>query len=330
MQCFAITELQSKQLTSAVISYQQKIDDVPLHNKVHQATQRLLYYLPNYLHVLPEEECCEFLFYCYDAIEHYLLSYREGNLSYVGYLTQVVRKRSRYYITLKRTQNAKEQVLLESEQIQWESEASQVSSVAETCTYAVFSSIHSVKQQEMPSLFKQLMVPSANTTIPSPTFDEVQLALREKLKKPVNRKRFLIMLAISPQLTNYHLLEEIAALLGVDVLLLNRFLCTAEIQLEQKKKCKQKLEQTSHRHYRRLMEIQAELNKCPDEQQQAKLRELQNWTERVYKAKIEQIRTLEYHLSHSQISNLLGVPKGTVASSVHYIKRLLKECMDEF
>ncbi|MDD3903077.1 MAG: hypothetical protein PHO09_05315 [Sphaerochaeta sp.] len=329
MQCFVISEVQSKQLTSAVILYQQRTDDFPLHDKVHKATQRLLYYLPRYLHLLPEEECCEFLFYCYDTIEHYLRSYKEGNLSYVGYLTQVVRKRSRYYITLKRTQNAKEQVLLESEQIDWESENAQASSVSETSTYTAFSSIHSVHPQEMPSLFNQLLQIPDHSEANTPINDAVQLSLQKKLRNPVNRKRFLIMLAISPQLTNYHLLEEISALLGVEVPLLNRFLCTAEIQLEQKRACKQKLEQTSHRHYRRLMEIQAELNKCADKEQQAKLRDLQNWTERVYKAKIEQIRGLEYHLSHSQISRLLDIPKGTVASSVHYIKRLLKECMDE-
>ena len=88
------------------------------------------------------------------------------------------------------------------------------------------------------------------------------------------------------------------------------------------------MEVTSNRHFRRIMEIQAELNGCVNDTKREELKNLLCWTERVHRNKVEQIRSMEYHLSHSQISLLLGVPKGTVASSVHYIKALIQECMD--
>ncbi len=322
-----ISDTQSNRLTKAVLLSQKQKDKQVLHNKVHLITQQLLYTLPSKLRLLPEEDCCEFLFYCYETIEHYLTSYREGNLPYVGYITEVVRKRSRYFMAYKRTQKNKERALLESEKKLWD-DADYESCVAETKTYTALSSLSTVGYSVMPSLFEQLLNAPKYHGSPLLKLDEVQKRLQKKLRQGVNRKRFLIMLAISPQLTNLHLLEEIATLLEVDAHLLNRFLSTAELQLEKKKKCKTQMEVTSNRHFRRIMEIQAELNGCVNDTKREELKNLLCWTERVHRNKVEQIRSMEYHLSHSQISLLLGVPKGTVASSVHYIKALIQECMD--
>ena len=322
-----ISDTQSNRLTKAVLLSQKQKDDQVLHDKVHLITQQLLYTLPSKLRLLPEEDCCEFLFYCYETIEHYLTSYRQGNLPYVGYITEVVRKRSRYFMAYKRTQKNKERALLESEQKLW-GESDYGTCVAETKTYTALSSLATVDNAVMPSLFDQLLYAPKYQGFGQVQLDEVQKRLQKKLQQVVNRKRFLIMLAISPHLTNLYLLEEIASLLEVDAHLLNSFLSTAELQLEKKRKCKQQMEETSNRHFRRIMEIQAELNACINMAKQEELKNLLCWTERVHKTKIEQIRSMEYHLSHSQISLLLGVPKGTVASSVHYIKALIQECMD--
>ncbi len=322
-----ISDTQSNRLTKAVLLSQKQKENQVLHHKVHLITQQLLYTLPSKLKLLPEEDCCEFLFYCYETIEHYLSSYREGNLPYVGYITEVVRKRSRYFMAYKRTQKNKERALLESEQKLWD-EPDYEDCVAETKSYTTLSSLATVDYSVMPSLFEQLLYAPKYLGNGQRQLDEVQKRLQKKLQQGVNRKRFLIMLAISPHMTNLHLLEEIASLLEVDAHLLNSFLSTAELQLEKKKQCKKKMEQTSNRHFRRIMEIQAELNGCVNTKKQEELKNLLSWTERVHRTKVEQIRSMEYHLSHSQISLLLGVPKGTVASSVHYIKALIQECMD--
>ena len=322
-----ISDTQSARLTKAVLLAQKQKDNQLLHDKVHLVTQQLLYTLPARLRLLPEEDCCEFLFYCYETIEYYLTSYREGNLPYIGYITEVVRKRSRYFLAYKRTQKNKERALLESEQKGWD-ESDFDGCVAETKSYTTLTSIPTVEHSVMPSLFLQLLNAPKYSGVDHIQLDEVQKRLQKRLQQGANRKRFLIMLAISPHMTNLHLLEEIATLLEVDACLLNRFLSTAEVQLQKKQQCKQKMEATSNRHFRRIMEIQAELNGCVDEQKRESLMKLLNWTERVHRTKIEQIRSMEYHLSHSQISLLLGIPKGTVASSVHYIKALIKECMD--
>ncbi|HKL59516.1 MAG TPA: hypothetical protein VJ863_06420 [Sphaerochaeta sp.] len=322
-----ISDTQSDRLTKAVLLSQKQKENLVLHNRVHLITQQLLYTLPSKLRLLPEEDCCEFLFYCYETIEHYLTSYREGNLPYIGYITEVVRKRSRYFMAYKRTKKNKERALLESELKSW-NEDTYESCAAESASYTPLSCIATVDNAVMPSLFDQLLYAPKCHDASQVELDEVQKRLQEKLQQGVNRKRFLIMLAISPHMTNLHLLEEIASLLEVDAHLLNSFLSTAELQLEKKKQCKKQMEETSNRHFRRIMEIQAELNGCVNPIKREELKSLLKWTERVHKAKVEQIRSMEYHLSHSQISVLLGVPKGTVASSVHYIKALIQECMD--
>ncbi|MGB4405580.1 MAG: hypothetical protein WBI82_01815 [Sphaerochaeta sp.] len=323
-----ISEKQSNRLTKAVLLLQKQRENHVLHNKVHLITQQLLYTLPSKLRLLPEEDCSEFLLYCYGTIDHYIASYRKGNLPYIGYITEVVRMRTRYFMAYKRTQINKERALLESEKKGWD-EPDYESCVAETKSYTPLSScIATVDYSVMPSLFEQLLNAPKHHDASQVQLDEGQKRLQKKLQQGVNRKRFIILLAISPHLTNLYLLEEIASLLEVDAHLLNSYLSTAELLLEKKRKCKQQMEETSNRHFRRIMEIQAELNQCVSIQKQEKLKNLLSWTERVHRIKIEQIRSIEYHLSQSQISLLLGVPKGTVASSVHYIKALIQECMD--
>ncbi|MBI9095715.1 MAG: hypothetical protein JEY71_12610 [Sphaerochaeta sp.] len=323
-----ISDTQSNRLTKAVLLLQIQKENQVLHNKVHLITQQLLYTLPSKLKLLPEEDCCEFLLYCYETIDHYISSYREGNLPYIGYITEVVRMRSRYFIAYRRVQSNKERALLESEKKGWDEPDAYESCVAEARSYTPLSHMATVDYSAMPSLFEQLLNAPKHHDANQVQLDQMQKRLQVKLQEGVNRKRFIILLAISPHLTNLYLLEEIASLLEVDALLLNSFLSTAEQLLERKRKCKQQMEETSNRHFRRIMEIQAELNQCITSTKQEKLRNLLSWTERVHRIKVEQIRSIEYHLSQSQISLLLGVPKGTVASSVHYIKALIQECMD--
>jgi hypothetical protein len=226
-----ISDTQSNRLTEAVLLSQKQKDDQVLHTKVHLITQQLLYTLPSKLRLLPEEDCCEFLLYCYETIEHYLSSYREGNLPYVGYITEVVRKRSRYFMAYKRIQTNKERALLESEQKSWD-EPDYEDCVAESTSYTALSSLATVDNSVMPSLFEQLLYAPKCQGNAQIELDEVQKRLQEKLQQGVNRKRFLIMLTIAPHLTNLHLLEELATLLVVDAHLLNCFLSTAELQLE--------------------------------------------------------------------------------------------------
>jgi hypothetical protein len=285
------------------------------------------------LRILPEEDCCEFLFYCYDTIDHYIDSYREGNLSYLGYISQVVRKRTRYFVTLRRTRKAKEQVILENEQNQQENEIGMYA--AEKAEYLslynkpLFTQINLVPDEAMPYLFHSLVENQTKIEYPQVKLKSAQNALKDKLKNPVNRKRFIIMLAISPHLMNQYLLIEIASILEVELKVLDEYLSTAEKILDAKKKTKDLLEQTSRRHFRRLLEIQTSLQSTTDQREREKLERLQSWTEKAFAAKIQKIRELEFHLSHSQISALLDIPKGTVASSVHYVKILLQECLDE-
>jgi hypothetical protein len=328
-----LTEYQDKCLTADVLAFQKNRSDATLHESVHHATQKLLYSLPSALHILPEEDCCEFLFYCYDTIDHYIDSYREGNLSYPGYIAQVVRKRSRYFVTLRRSRQMREQVLVDYEKQCREHEllavAEEVPNYPAYGEIGRFTKLNTVPMDLMPALFRSLVdgpkVPSDDGNLLS----EAQSRLRERLKTKANRRRFVIMLAISPHLMERHLLFELASVLEVDPDLLDRYLATAQHALEKKRQTKGKFEETSRRHFRRLLEIQSALQATCDEQERERLEKLQQWTERAFEAKVRKIRGMEFHLSHSQIAGMLGIPKGTVASSMHYMKILLQECLDE-
>lgn len=325
MHLLPLSEQDSLQLTKSVVAFQSQATDPTLYTALHKQTQQLLYELPCYLHLLEEEECCDFLFFCYDAIPHYLTTYREGRLSYLGYLSQVVRKRSRYFIAQKHVKQRKEQLIAESDYYNRKIEEVGFTLTAEPedCYY---TNLVKTDLDHLPQLFTDLaQIPKTCITRVPHHLEK----LKHELQKPAHRKRFLLMLTISPDLTSQYLLEDLSSLLDVDKKLLLEYLNTANSYLAQKKLCKEEFEVISHRHFRRLLEIEAQMQRETDEQELKRLEELRQWTKRVYIGKVEQIRNLEMNLTHSELAALLGIPKGTVDSSIHYMKKQLSHCMDE-
>ena len=191
----------------------------------------------------------------------------------------------------------------------------QQTSSRETAEHAMYCRFSSVDEQDiatLPTLFSQLL---EHRSHPIALSDPKLLELQDILRHQVNRKRFLIMLTLSPHLAAHYLLEDLASLLEVSPILLVKYLNTANSVLAQKRACKQEFETISHRHFRRLLEIESELLREEDEEKRLKLERLRIWNQRVYKAKIKQIRTMELNLSHSELGNCWN-PKGTIDSSV--------------
>lgn len=325
MQCLPISYADSCKLTELVEQHQAQPKNNFLYHQAHQKTQYLLYEIPSYLHILSKEDCGEFLLFCYDTIDYYLTSFKKGRLSYYSYLVEVVKKRCRYFIARRAKKEWKEQILIENEYYQ--QQAVQIEDqVLETSRYTTLRAQNLEHVRKLPYLFEQLI----NTRVYAQSVLPKKLwKLKKALDNPVNRKRFIILLTLSPELTQTYLLEDLALVLDTDVLLLNSYLNTASQALKEKQKCKQEFEIISNRHFRRLLEIESELMMEHDLAKQKKLQALRMWTLNVYKAKIEQIRSIESHLSHSQVGVLLNIPKGTIDSSIHYMRNLIKECMDE-
>jgi hypothetical protein len=326
MQWLPLSEEESKTLTNQVVCYQQDQTNTTLYRTIHSKTQQILYALPYYLHLLEEEDCSEFLLFCYNTIDYYLTTYRIGRLSYIGYLTQVVRKRTKYFITQKRAMIAREKLIYASERYQNPQVYKEPELTAETASYTAFEGFLVSKMDSLPSLFNRLLHERKTSgKMPLPHLQR----LKQELSTPVNRKRFLIVLSLAPQLANEYLLEDLAALLEVDAHLLNQYLNTANLLLEEKERCRKEFIATSNRHFRRLLEIEGDLQTEIDTAAIERLETLRDWTIRVYKAKVNQIRNMEFRLSHYQLGKLLHIPKGTIDSSVHYMKRVLRQYMDE-
>ncbi len=326
MQWLPLSDEESIKLTNQVVRYQKDQSNTTLYRTIHHKTQQILYTLPYYLRLLEEEDCSEFLLFCYKTIDYYLSTYKIGRLSYIGYLTQVVRKRTKYFITQKRTILTRERLIYESERYQTPQIWKELEMSAETASYTAFNGLMVSQMESLPELFNRLLFErKASQELTKPYLERLQ----QEISNPVNRKRFLIVLTITPGLANQYLLEELADLLEVDAHLLNRYLNTANLMLEEKERCKQEFISTSNRHFRRLLEIEENLQTEIDEKKIQRLEALRNWTIGVYKAKINRIRKIEFRLSHHQLGKLLNIPKGTIDSSVHYMKSVLTQYMDE-
>ena len=296
-----------------------------IHSLIRNKTEQLLYELPSFLNLLEEEDCCEFFLYCYDSIDNFISRFSHGRLTFYAYIVELVRHRCRFFLLKKDKETFRERVILEHDYFLNE-EADTHSEVAQTCTYTVLSATQQNVKESLQSLFSLLLKAKR---VPQPNLPEYLKTLQTVLQKPINRKRFIILLTLSPNLFNEYLLEDMSCVLEVDPKLLNKYLNRAADALAKKQECKKRFETISNNHFRRLLEIEAKLAQESEPDEKLRLEHLRNWTSSVYKKKVEQIRKMEGHLSHQQIASLLDIPKGTIDSSVHYMKRLLQECMDE-
>ncbi len=326
MRILPLSETASLLLDRQVMSYQSQPGNDELYRRLREQTQQLLYELPSHLHVLAEEECAPFLFFCWDAIDYYITSFRIGRLSYLGYLSQVVRRRSRYYMAQQRAKAKRDSLMIRSQSYAYDDEDYSMTA-EETLPYRPACKPTSLPIEALPMLFEQLLeAPSDEGEREAPTVDEELAAL---FGTETNRRRLLIVLTLCPDMAGEHLLDELALLLKADRQLLSTYLATAETVLEEKRRCRQEFETVSNRHFRRLLEIESQIEAEVDEHERERLEELRAWTARLYKAKVTKIREQEVALTHNEASRILGIPKGTVDSSVHYIRRLLLRYMDE-
>ncbi|MDY0303314.1 MAG: hypothetical protein RBQ65_01540 [Sphaerochaeta sp.] len=326
MRILPLCETASLALDRLVMSCQNQPSNAELYQTVHEKTQQLLYELPSHLHVLDEEECASFLFFCWDAIDHYITTFRTGRLSYLGYLSQVVRQRSRYYIAQQRERAHKERLLIKSQPYAYDDDSSSMTGESEY-PYGPSCDPATLDIENLPSLFNQLLTAKAGP--PKRSSPAISEQLQALFLKETNRRRLLIVLTLCPDMANTHLLDELSLLLGVDRTCLSTYLATAEILLEKKRHCREEFEAVSNRHFRRLLEIEAQIDGETEEEELERLRALREWTAGVYKAKVTKIREQEMALTHNEASRILGIPKGTVDSSVYYIRRLLQSYMDE-
>lgn len=326
MRMLPLSERSSLRLDRQVMSYQSQPENAALYRILHEKTQQLLYELPAYLHLLDEEECASFLFFCYDAIDHYITSFRIGRLSYLGYLSQVVRQRSRYYIAQQKERTKREVLLIRSQEYPVEQESALLTAEP-TLPYGPAAVPRQGDPKDLPSLFKELLAASAQREYePEEAGHEI---LRARFQNPTNRRRLLIVLTLCADVAHHHLLQELSTLLRVEQSRLSSYLATVEALLYEKRLCQQHFEAVCNRHFRRLLELEAELEAEVDPDKRALLEQKRERTSQLYKAKVTKIRNREIALTHSEASRLLGIPKGTIDSSVHYIRKLLQSYMDE-
>lgn len=324
MALYPMSEAASLELTRRVVTYQHT-GDPALHAELKGEIMELLYTIPSTLRILDSEDCCEFLFYCLSAIDNLIAGYEEGKLSFVGFLTEVVRRRVRYFLCEKQKNEQKLRLLHQSEYFFPETDDIGFESAEPPIIYT-FKGLPTVNIASLPSLFAELLRKRTPSTYP--IRKELE-ELKTVLTKGVNRRRMLIILTITPSLYAHHLLEELSSLLLFDLTDLCRYLNTASLALHSKETIKQDFEQTCTRHFRRLLEIEQALEDESDEVKKRQLIALRDWTQEKYRKKIAKLRSMEQSLSHRQVGELLHIPKGTVSSSVFHIKKLLYSYIDE-
>ena len=325
MALYPMTKNASALLTEKVVAYQEQ-KDARLHRELTAQIMELIYTIPAQLKILTKEDCCDFLFYCLSSIDTLIASFEVGKLSFLGFLTEVIRRRVAYFIS-ERSRKERQMKLLQTAEVTYQDDGMYGGfETVEPEVMYTFSSLPHTSISSLPTLFQSLLCTEVAQTYPIRSELE---PLRMLLTTAVNRKRMLITLTITPALYAHHLLEELSSLLLCDLKELCCYLNTASLAIQSKEAQRIKFEATCSRHFRRLLEIDYEIEHEPFESRREELFRLREWTNEKYRKKVAKLRTMEQSLSHSQVSELLNIPKGTVSSAVHHIKKLLATYIDE-
>ncbi|NCC66398.1 MAG: hypothetical protein EOM15_17310, partial [Spirochaetia bacterium] len=220
MQHLPLSLAEINELNLLVLHYCAHPKNKTIHSIIRNKTEQLLYELPAFLNILEEEDCCEFFLYCYDSIDNFISRFSHGRLSFYAYIVELVRHRCRFFLMKKDKETFKERVILEHNYY-LDEETTTHSLVAQTSSYTVLTATQQNVTESLPSLFSLLLKAEREQ---QPHLPEYLKPLQTVLQKPINRKRFIILLTLSPNLFNEYLLEDMSSVLEVDPKLLNKYL----------------------------------------------------------------------------------------------------------
>lgn len=303
--------------TQIILAWKHDPDASQRYDAARKEAMRLLYLTPKKLHLLPEEACSDFLLYCMPSIDRYLEIYDPSRLPFEQFIEGIVRRRAPALEMRRRRQE------------QWRDAVTQFpllvlpETVEETQPeYHPRSRV--LPLSAMPRQF-QALCQIRQSRIPSPTPPIARLA--EKLAIPWIRKGFILLLTTAPGYCLATFPQSMALLLGVPEASLQSYLLTAESVLAPLREKRTRLLESVNFHYRRMIQ-------CQWESQYAMARELHllrmaEHNRKLLHRRVEELQHQSFCLSHTEVSRLVGIARGTVNSGTYCARAVIRECLDD-
>lgn len=274
-----------------------------LYESIKDNILEFAYYVPQSRLGLAEEDASDFVLYIVNLLPGILKSYKEEAKDFYAYFSAVLDNRIKTYYRNRRNSEKKE-----------------MSAVTAQCLIEV----------------RSFPTTTAGQTVSDGVASAGKPKLAKKLRflalsnKPTQRRLFVYILTICPFLS-VNLLEDFCQLLEINFQQTLRITERLELLCPQAKENYNAMCQRRNYYYSRSLELENEINRtkyyCDYRTAESYLIALNKIKESL-RMKNDQIDNLSMHVNYGDVAKMLGIPRTTVGTCVHYSKNLILWCND--
>lgn len=339
-------EEESKKMNQIAIIVSQKGKNNDYYNELLDYTYRMLYEIPLRYRLIDEGNLSEFYCIYQDKLPPYIEIFNKDKGTFYNFLRSIIWNMSHFY-NLRNSKTTFDEQIKENiyniSQLTNESYAFEkiddsqfimtkvhydrvCESQPEYNKFSSYPQLDNQRTEQLRADFKIIVETKRNKELLK--FENTFFQnLYEKMDNKVTRRRILLYIMIFPDLILDYYTEECSKLFGVDEELIIELLSTSRLfftniidKIESEKDRSAKL-------MMRILELKAMKNYTKFYDNLSEIdRKIEKTTEYYSKA-ISNIEKLKNrHISQRTLGKALDIKAGTMASSINYSKKILKEC----
>jgi|GEM_PF-929610 hypothetical protein len=300
--------------TTVILKSQKEPENKLSRRRARQETMRLLYELPKKALLLEEEDCSAFVLFCSNSIDKYIDMYDASIATYENFIQAIIKRRMKsFHIRQEKIKNRQDygEVLYYRDADIYEAAEEKVPYATPRTPWA-----------KMPALFSSLIKPRPSI-LSHP--NHPQRYVERKISTRINRRGFLLLISTFPEQVLSVYPKEFRLLLGLEKEEFFTYFGTMETLLFPQQIQMEKIKKSISLHYFHATYAQKSREKETDitGMEQSIRKELYNMTR--YRSLARKYSEKTIRVSHSTLSEVLGIPAGTVNSSIFAAKRFVKE-----
>ncbi len=313
---------------------------------------QVFYQYPKEVHLMDEEFCAQFLIENQPYFMGIIRNFKERGLSFETYLKKIVRIRTRMFMSNIRKAHRMERMVISSTSM----DGLVFSGMNMASERDGSVTLEAIAPEEDPLEVMAENAPDyAPTKLPAHVlFDSIvhnhakpvrtsQLSQRgpqatntigNMFKDLTFRKRFLLLVLSFPDQLNDSMVSKIAEALEVPTEDLAELVHEISQYGERRTRRRELLRQIVNKHWKRYVWLDHQIQAVAQEGSEdtyvlRKLRRERDWARTSLRARRREIRHCPPGISNEELSQVLGIPKGTICSSTFYARKALASCMQE-
>ncbi len=326
--CDYFSEIEDQKFSNDVIRFNH-LDDgdsvkESMRARLKDRTQILLYQIPIRNLFLTEDEASEIYLSARDDIDRIISSYTINRATYNSYIAKICKYKALSNAKLHYTNSRLEEGFCYTLKLDYEN------------TELEFFQEEPFYGETRPEIFemdiKALIDYIANTrdtTEYSHSFTPDEAELHIQMQDESNRRRMMIFLLSLPQIETPRFIDSIARIMQLDSMVFSYFYTLRFNLLGKANKRWEECQNTAHRHYKALLNMQPKLSRETDSK---KLSELESAYSRIYQnyiKNIDEAKRRKRGLTQMEIAAALGIKRSTVCYAIAQIKCLMIDIVGE-